>query len=261
VREQPAKRPTVRQYGGLLKDGLRFLFSSRFVAFVMLGDVLMWATGTLWWTLLLFPLYFSYLVTDIAVSGFRTSIFLPQVLLNERSGVWARRFSPTKWIPRLRVLQFGGFTFFFLLAVCTFFFPYPPSTAPLVNIYIPFTSLIYMQIPFASIIPVALIFTIFLSSVLFETITGILLQRVMIDVVPTRIRNSLYSLRPTLAMALAVPMLVFFGWLLPLYKFPLTFAIAGFLALLGALATRKGFSYPIPKIPAEPENSGKAQMQ
>jgi hypothetical protein len=44
-------------------------------------------------------------------------------------------------------------------------------------------------------------------------------------------------------------MLAFFGYLLPLYRFPLTFALAGLLALLGALATRKGFSYPIPKLP------------
>jgi len=48
---------------------------------------------------------------------------------------------------------------------------------------------------------------------------------------------------------LAVPMLWFFGFLAPLYGFPLTFALAGLLALLGALATRKGFSYPIPKVP------------
>jgi len=249
VRESLQQRPTLRQYGGLLRDGFKFLFSSRFIGFVMLGDVLMWATGTLWWSLLLFPLYFTYLITDIAVSGFRTSIFLPQVLLNERSGVWARRFNPAKWIPRMRVLQFGGFTFYIFLSLCTYFFPRPPATSPLINIYIPFTNLIYMQIPLASVIPVILIFTIFLSSVLFETVSGILLQRVMIDVVPTRIRNSLYSLRPTLAMSLAVPMLAFFGYLLPLYKFPLTFALAGLLALLGALATRKGFSYPIPKLP------------
>jgi hypothetical protein len=44
-------------------------------------------------------------------------------------------------------------------------------------------------------------------------------------------------------------MLAFFGYLLPLYGFPLTFALAGLVALLGALATRKGFSYPIPKVP------------
>jgi MFS family permease len=251
VRESLQKRPTLRQYGGLLKDGMRFVFSTRFMAFVMLGDILMWATGTLWWNLLLFPLYFTYLITDIAVSGFRTSIFLPQVFLNERSGVWARRFNPAKWIPRMRLLQFGGFTFYLGLSLLTKFFPGPPITSPLVNIYIPFTNLIYMQIPFDSIIPVLLIFTVFLSSVLFETVSGILLQRVMIDVVPTRIRNSLYSLRPTLAMSLAVPMLAIFGYILPLYGFPVTFLLAGLLALTGALVTRKGFSYPIPKIPPE----------
>jgi hypothetical protein len=48
-------------------------------------------------------------------------------------------------------------------------------------------------------------------------------------------------------MLFAMPLLIFFGWLLPLYKFPLTFALCSLIALLGALLIKKGFSYPIPK--------------
>lgn len=247
VREAHEKRLSLREYGRLLKDGVMFTVSSRFVAFTLFGEVLIWATGALWWNLLLFPLYFSYLLTDVAVSAFRTSIFLPQAVVQERSGVWSKRFDPVKWIHRFRLLQFCGFMFYVFLALSTLLFPPPPATATILTVYIPLTIIPIFQIPFESIIPVSLIFIIFLFTELFAAFSNILTQRIMIDVVPTRIRNSLYSFRPTIAMLFAMPLLIFFGWLLPQYGFPLTFALCSFVALLGALLIRKGFSYPIPK--------------
>ncbi|MFX1563322.1 MAG: hypothetical protein ACFFDP_08440 [Promethearchaeota archaeon] len=246
VRDVKEKRPTLREYGGLLKDGVLFTVSSPFVAFTFFGEVLMWATGTIWWNLLLFPLYFSYLLTDIAVSGFRTSVFLPQAVTLERSGIWSRRFDPVKWIHRFRLLQFCGFLFYLVIALSTLFFP-PPVTVTIITFYFPFTFIPIFQIPIESIIPIILIFIIFLITSLFESFSNILTQRVMIDVFPTRIRNSLYSFKPTVAMLFAIPLLIFFGWLLPLYGFPLTFGLCSLISLLGAILIRKGFSYPIPK--------------
>lgn len=256
VREEKKERPSLREYGGILKDGIAFTFSSRFVGFTIFGEVMIWATGMLWWNLLLFPLYFSYLLSDVAVSTFRTIIFAPEAVINERSGVLAKRFDPVKWVPRFRFLQFCGFMFYVLLAFTTLFFPVPPDTAPMITFYIPwlllqpFPQIImipYITIPIFSIIPVILIFTIFLISDIFAALAQILHSRVMIDVVPTRFRNSLYSFRPTLALVLAMPLLITFGLLLPLYGFPLTFTLVSMVALLGAYLTKKGFSYPITK--------------
>jgi hypothetical protein len=69
----------------------------------------------------------------------------------------------------------------------------------------------------------------------------------MIDVVPTRFRNSLYSFRPTLALLLGMPLLIIFSILLPIYGFPLTFSAVSLVSLLGWYLTRKGYSHPIEK--------------
>ena len=74
-----------------------------------------------------------------------------------------------------------------------------------------------------------------------------LTQRVMLDVVPNKIRNSVYSLQPTLTLILAIPFVVLFGWLLPLSGFPLTFSLMSLVALVGTLLIVAGFKQPVPK--------------
>ncbi len=195
------------------------------------------------------------------VSFFRTIIFAPEAVISERSGVIAKRFDPIKWVPRFRLLQFCGFLFYVLLSITTFFFPPPLASSLLLYIPIPWIGLvpyphlitIFLIIPFASIIPVTLVFVIFLFGDVFASVAQILHQRVMIDVVPTRFRNSLYSFRPTLAMLLAMPLLIIFSFLLPIYGFPLTFALVSSVAFLGAYLTQKGYSYPIYKAEDLPE--------
>jgi MFS family permease len=248
VREETSERPSLGEYWTLMKDGIKFLGSSRFITFVLLGEVLFFATGPAWWNILLFPFYFSYLLTKVAVSAFRTIIFFPQAVTQERAGIWSRRFEPEKWIPRFKMLQFSGFVFYILLALVTIIFPKAPEGAELVGLYIPFTNLAIIEIPVQSIIPVSIIFIIFLISGIFGNIGGILTQRIMIDVIPSRIRNSMYSLQPTLVMLCSMPIIVLFGWLVPNYGFPVTFTICAFIALSGALMIRNGFTYPIPRI-------------
>ena len=248
VREESDERPSLTEYGTLLKDGIKFLGSSRFITFIILGEVIFFATGPAWWNILLFPFYFSYLLTKVAVSAFRTIIFFPQAVTQERAGIWSKRFEPEKWIPRFKFLQFSGFVFYILLALITTIFSKAPTDAELVGLYIPIINLAIIEIPAQSIIPVVIIFSVFLITGIFGNIGGILSQRIMIDVIPSRIRNSMYSLQPTLVMLCSMPLIVLFGWLVPNYGFPVTFIICSLVALSGALMIRKGFTYPIPRI-------------
>jgi hypothetical protein len=257
------KQRSVRQYGGLLKDGFKFLGSSKFVAFTILGEVIMISTGILWGEIILWSLYFAYLLNEVAVSTFRTLIFVPDAMLRERSGFWSRRFEPKKWIPRFRFLQFCGFSFYLLLTGITILFPSPLGSPLLITIPIPFTSTPLIQLPILSIVPVILIFSTFMISSLFAGFSGILTQRIMIDVVPSRIRNSLYSLRPTLAMLFAIPLVLYLAQIQQAFGLPLTLLICSGVALVGALLIKKGFSYPVPKAettekPAEETDEPKA---
>ncbi len=238
VREESDKRPSIREYGGLLKDGVRFLGSSRFVTFIVLGEVVMWSTGPVWWNLILFPLYFTYLLSDVAVSSFRTLVFLPEAISQERSGVWSKRFDAKTWVPRFRFLQFGGFIFYVVLAIITSTFPSTPLDSPVIP---------GLDFPIEGLTPTTLIFIVFVISSAFGGFAQILTQRVMIDVIPSKIRNSMYSLQPTLIMLASAPLIALFGWLIPQYGFPLTFTICSLVTFTGALLVRKAFTYPIPK--------------
>ena len=253
VRDEMDERPSIGEYGSLLKDGFRFLWSSRFVTLIILGEVVMWSIGPVWWNLILFPLYFSFLVTMVAVSAFRTLVFFPQALANERSGVLAMRFEPKKWIPRFRLLQFTGVIFYLILAVIVYLFPGIPAgtypeTIEFYTVLIPFTNLPLIEIPVQTLIPVVLLFLLFISLNVFGAIAGILTQRVMLDVIPNRIRNSMYSLQPTLAMLLSMPLIAFFGWFIPFTGgFLLTFIICAMISLLAVLMIVAAFNNPIPK--------------
>ncbi|MBN2229743.1 MAG: MFS transporter [Candidatus Thorarchaeota archaeon] len=249
VRDENEKRPDLGEYGTLLKDGFKFLWSSRFVTLLILGEVVMFSTGPVWWNLILFPLYFSYLVTIVAVSSFRTLVFIPQALSNERSGVLAKRFDPKTWIPRFRFLQFTGFVFYLLLAVVVHLFPgADPNTTEFISILVPFTSVPIIEIPIETIVPVALLFILFVALNMFGGIADILTQRVMLDVIPNRIRNSMYSLQPTLVMLVSMPLIAFFGWFIPFTGgFTLSFLICAVISLISTIMIYEAFKHPIPK--------------
>jgi MFS family permease len=234
-------------YRSVMIEGLRFLVSDRFVLLSTLGGVIMGASMVLWFQLLLFPLYYTFMLTEVAVASFITIYFLTSIVAQERSGVWSRRFDAVKWIPRLRLLSYQGVVFYALLAALFYFFPAPIDTSNTVQLLIPFTDVIIIEVPAESVIPMVLLLLIFAFFNFPTYFADILTQRVMIDVIPTRIRNSMYSLHPTLIMLVAVPLVLTFGWILPAFGFPVTFTLLSLIGLLGYLILKRGFSYPIRK--------------
>jgi MFS family permease len=150
-------------------------------------------------------------------------------------------------------LQFTGVIFYLILAVIVYLFPgipagIDPETIEFYTVLIPFTNLPLIEIPVQTVIPVILLFLLFISLNMFGAIAGILTQRVMLDVIPNRIRNSMYSLQPTLVMLLSMPLIAFFGWFIPFTGgFLLTFIICAIIALLAVLMIVAAFNNPIPK--------------
>ena len=250
VREAREKRPSTSEYLSILKSGVSFLFGDKFIKYLVIGGMLTISSIMVWGNLILFPFYYSYLVTDVAVASYRTILFLPGVAAQERSGVWSKRFEPTKWIPRFRFLQTCGFVFFGILAAITYFFPPALPGAPTIDVLWPFTDLIIISIPQQSVIPVTLAFITFTATGIFGGFAEILTQRMLLDVIPNRIRNSVYSLIPTVAIVLAIPQIALFGMLVPMYGFPLTLTGVAIVSLMGVLLIRHGLAQPKP-IPTE----------
>ncbi len=250
VREAREKRPSTSEYLSILRSGVNFLFGDKFVKYLIIGGMLTISSIMVWGNLILFPFYFSYLVTDVAVASYRTLLFMPGVAARERSGIWSKRFEPTKWIPRFRLLQTCGFLFFGILAAITYIFPPALPGAPTINVLWPFTDLVIVSIPEQSVIPVTLAFIAFAATSFFGGFAEILTQRMLLDVIPNRIRNSIYSLIPTVAIVFAIPQIALFGMLVPMYGFPLTLTGIAIVSLVGVLLIRHGLAQPKP-IPTE----------
>ncbi|MFW9848284.1 MAG: MFS transporter [Candidatus Thorarchaeota archaeon] len=257
--KQTQDRPRISagEYVGLLKGGVTYLLEEPWVKNVIIGSMLVTSTVMVWGNLILFPMYFSYLLTDVAVSSYRTILFTPGVVAQERSGIWSRRFDPKKWIPRFRILQAGGFVFYIIFATIMFFFPPPTVSGPGIDLIIPFTSTVFMTIPITSVIPIILIALTFTFTMISAACADILTQREMLDVIPNNIRNSMYSLQPTIAMIFAMPQIAIFGWLIPIIGFPATLVSIGLISVVGVLIIRKGLHQdkPAERAAASPEPS------
>jgi MFS family permease len=244
------KRPTMDEYKGILKSGISFLFSDPFVKWFIIGGTLASSAIIVWGNLILFPFYFLYLITDVGVASFRTILFFPSVFTEERSGIWSRRFEPQKWIPRFRLLQTCGFLFFLVLGLVMIIFPPITEGVTIIEILLPFTNIVLMEIPQTFILPIVLLLCTFMITGLFSGFAAILTQRLLLDVIPNRIRNSVYSLMPTLAMILALPQIVIIGFTIQNFGFPVSLIICATISLVGVLMIRKGLSYPVP-VPEE----------
>ncbi|MFX1475785.1 MAG: MFS transporter [Promethearchaeota archaeon] len=199
-------RRSLREYYGVLRDGLKYSVSSKFVFFFLIGTVLAMSTISVWANLILFGIYYSFLYEDKAVALFRTLLYIVGIISLERAGVWTRKLNPARWIAFFAFLQSGGAVFYFAFAFIT-------ATLPslLVNgVAVPFPWM-FFQLP-ALIVCLTFVFT-----GIFDGALSVLQQRLVLDLIPDRSRNSLYSLFPTLTLIFAAPQLIFFSGILPIF--------------------------------------------
>jgi hypothetical protein len=142
-------------------------------------------------------------------------------------------------------------------------FLFPPATngGPMFSVVLPIANVELMQIPVGNILPVVLLFFSFTLTGFFGGFAEILTQRQLLDAIPNRIRNSMYSLSPTIATIFALPQIWFFGWLIPTIGFPLTLMLCGLVSLVGVLLIRKGLHQPKPVLEEEVWSNGQAEAQ
>ncbi|MFW9954031.1 MAG: MFS transporter [Candidatus Thorarchaeota archaeon] len=254
------ERPSLSEYTALLKEGVSYLWKTPFVKYLVIGTMITTSAISVWGQLILFPLYYSYLITDVAVASYRTLAFLPGVAANERSGVWSQRFEPKKWIPRFRLLQACGFVFYILLAIVMFVFPPVVGATETITVLLPFTSFVLIELPIAHIIPTVTLFSLFTVTMFFSGFADILTQRELLDAIPDRNRNSLYSLQPTILMLLSIPQIAIFGWFIPIFGFSITLLLCAGVSLTGVLVTKYALSLEKP-IAQEASANGKVTIQ
>ncbi|MHA2141091.1 MAG: MFS transporter [Candidatus Thorarchaeota archaeon] len=239
---------SVKEYVSLLRLSAKHVISSPFLKYIILGNTLFLSIGFTWGELIMYPFLYEYLLSDVAVASLMTIVIVVFAVFWERSGVWAKRFEPERWIHRFRFVQSAGAVFFWLFAILMLVCPPPTVDSDIMNIVIPFTDILILQVPSLSATPVLLILVIWFSGGIFFTIAAILWMRVLIDVIPNRIRNGVYSLLPTLVVLAAMPQVALLGWLVPLFGIPIVLALSGLVSTTGVLLLRLGFSFQKPLI-------------
>ncbi len=244
--ELDQKRPTMDEYFSLLREGVQYLFSGKFVTYLLMGSMLINSCITVWANLILFPMYYSYMLTDVAVASFRTIVMIPLVFYSERSGVWAKRFAPKKWISRFRFIQTCGALFFWTFAIIMFVFPVPPPGSPMIEYIIPGTDILLLSVPSDSLVPVMLMIVVFFVLGIFLQLANVLTSRVFVDAIPNRVRNGVYSLFPTMLTLLSIPQIAFFGWLISVAPISLTLILTGVISTIGVLLINQAFQHPRP---------------
>jgi MFS family permease len=244
--ELDQKRPTKDEYFSLLREGVQYLFSGKFVTYLLVGSMLINSCLAVWANLILFPMYYSYMLADVAVASFRTLVTIPHVFYSERSGVWAKSFAPKKWIPRFRFIQTCGALFFWIFAIIMFVFPVPPPDSPMIEYIIPGTDILLLSVPIDSLVPVMLMIVVFFVFGIFFQLANVLTSRVYIDAIPNRVRNGVYSLFPTVVRLLGIPQIAFFGWLISVAPISLTLILTGVISTIGVLLINQAFQHPRP---------------
>ncbi len=206
-----------KSYLSYLKCGIHITLSSKAIFCLIMAISFFFAAFSIWGRLLLLPVYFGYTGSDEFAATLRTIIYV--------NGIWISLIT-AKFNNRIRNEKVSIIT---LLLIIGFF----PG-------YILLTSLIP---PENKLNIVACLIVIVLMNGLIPTfadLVTVLRQRIMIDLIPTESRNSIYSLQPTIAAIIGIILLPITGYLVQNYGITAGIGVAalpGFIAIIFTFLT------------------------
>lgn len=180
--------PKRHNYFHYFISGIKFVFSSRKSFFMILGLSFIYLVEGLWFTLILFPFYFSYTGNDAGVGLIRGLIFVSGAFLQIYSAKYTKRMD-TKNLAKFSTVYY---VLFYICAIGILFWIPPHGTFNIVGIILVLLLMLFIVNGLG-----VLVFTLF--------------QRTMMIEIPSESRNSVYSLLPSIALLLQIPFLPIFG--------------------------------------------------
>jgi MFS family permease len=167
-------------YIEMLKEGISYSFSSRMMTYYVIAAVIIIAISEVWYSLVLFVVYFGYTDSDAGAGVLRWLIWFVGAMITGKAGTISKKLTEKPWIPRL------SFTF--------------------ISIMFGFTALVVAIKPITvetasyNLFGALLIFLIIVVGGFFLEIYTFLTQKLFLEIVPDNLRNSIYSLLPTLGL-------------------------------------------------------------
>ncbi|UCG04152.1 MAG: MFS transporter [Candidatus Heimdallarchaeota archaeon] len=210
----------ISNYIKYLKGGIRFLFSSKAAFLFLIGNAIFNVTWMIWGGLVLFPLYFGYTGTDALAGLLRTSLFLAGIPLSFYIARVNKRISN----ERLPIFLFLSTILFFpSFIILTTFMP-PTNEFNLLGITLTFFLLW------------TIVGTVF-------SIAQTLIQRIMIDLVPSDYRNSVYSLMPTIFSLIGIPVVPLAGIIIEKFGLASGIFTASIVCVIGSVLISFGVHF------------------
>ncbi|OLS24272.1 MAG: hypothetical protein HeimC2_23370 [Candidatus Heimdallarchaeota archaeon LC_2] len=185
-----------------MKGGIAFMFSSKKAFTFLVGFSLFQVIWSIWAALMLFPFYFGYTGNDSNAGLLRSSIFFAAVLIQIKLSKLTKKVE-NQHLSTFILIQ--GLTLFLGGMAILHFIPLEGSF---------------------NLMGLILVFVLMGISVSMTTpFIDALVQRLMVDFVPSENRNAVYSLMPTIRSAIAIPILPFIGGLIETSGLMIGFAL------------------------------------
>lgn len=190
---------TLKAYYDRLRGGLQFVASSRGVLLYFLSMSALFAAIGIWGSLMLLPFYESYAGSDEYTGLLRAIIYTAGIFWGLAG---ARISKQIQNIYRWLFLSTFYLIIVFFSIVFSFYELFPPPNAFVL------TSFVGVILLFGG-----------LGLSLSLALQSILRRRLMLELVPDKYRNAVYSLMPTLMVLFSVPMVILGGFVITQFGF------------------------------------------
>lgn len=185
------------KYFAILKEGLRHFVSDKQLFFFYMGSAVTASAFMIWGNLLLVPIYFGYTGTDSLTGLLRSFIFVLTLPVGIKVANLSRKVANER-LPLIRLLE--GLIFF-------------PS-------YFVLTTLVPPTNTFNPLGMTVVVFLMVLIVPAFADLSNLIAGRVGMEIVPSEIRNSIYSLLPSIIAILGIPVLIIAGFMIEAVGLP-----------------------------------------
>ncbi|MHA2365227.1 MAG: MFS transporter [Candidatus Hodarchaeales archaeon] len=210
--ERKIEQKSIKNFLNISKTGLKFFFKSKKNFFFLTAQIFFQSIWMIWAILILLVIYFGYTGDDFLAGSFRSIVYILTIPILIIVGNISKKITSNNILSNLHFIHsalfFGGF------ALIIFVIPMENS------------------LNLIGIILITLNFTI---SGIFNQLIEIIYQKEVLDLVPIKIRNSIYSLIPTIVGIFSIPFMILVGNLIERYNFSIGILILAILEMIAAI--------------------------